>query len=339
MSTGIGSRTGLFALSGAQGVTSIEDMMQTTGRRFFVHKTRGDGGTTSGFGDNPDRPFRTIDQAINVIAAAVTAGTLDASDVKNVVAMPGHTETISDATSLVMDQANVALIGDNGARGNARPTITFDHDDGNIPISGINCSMSNFLFLTTGTIDVTKGITVTAASCLLKGIEMIETANDSQFVDAVSCSGCARLEVEDFTFFGLVGGDATQSAIQVTDTSQFVHLHGIYIVGEFAVGGIETGAVLDVRLEDLMIEQRHATSDRCCEISTTATGFMRNCEFRTATDDAAGMDAVTPSGILQFYNIGIVNANGEIAAYQPVSDLDSTDNDQANTPFVFSSIG
>lgn len=330
----IGSRTGLFALSGPQGVQSVEDMMRSTGRRFFVHASRGNGGTTSGFGDSPDRPFLTCDQAINVIGAAVTAGTLDASDSKHVLTMPGHTETISDATSLVMDQANISLIGD--GRGTARPTITFDNASGNIPISGVNCSISNFLFLTTGTIDVTAGITVSAVSCRLKDIEMIENANDSQFVDAISCSGCDRLEVDNFHFFGLVGGDATQSALQVTDTSQFVWMHDCVIIGEFVTGGIETGAVLDVMIERMAIEQR-GSAVTCAAISTTAKGFMRNCEYRTATNTGAGMDAVTPGGDLQFYNIRIVNLDGEIGAMHPISDLDVTDNTgNTNSPFEFS---
>lgn len=331
----IGSRTALFALSGSQGVTSIEDMMRSTGRRFFVHASRGQGGTTSGFGDNPDRPFTTIDSAINVIAAAVTAGTLDATDSKHVVVMPGHTETLSDATSLVMDQANISLLGD--GRGTARPTISFDNANGNIPISGVNCTMSNFLFAITASVDVLKGITVSAVSCLLKDIEMIESANDEQYVDAISCSGCDRLEVDNFHFFGLVGGDATQSALQVTDTSQFVWMHDCVIVGEFVTGGIETGAVLDVMIERMAIEQR-GTTLVCAAINTAAKGFMRNCEFRSPVNTGAGMDVVTTGGDLQFYNIGIVNADGEIAAYAPISDLDTTDNDEANTPFLFSTM-
>ena len=330
----IGSRTGLFALSGSQGVTSIEDMMRSTGRRFFVHASRGQGGTTSGFGDNPDRPFTTIDSAINVIGAAVTAGTLDASDSKLVVVMPGHTETLADATSLVMDQANISLLGE--GRGTARPTLTLSATGSNIPISGVNCMMSNFLIQPTGTIDVTAGITVSAVSCLLKDIEMVETANDSQFVDAISCSSCDRLEVDNFHFFGLVGGDATQSALQVTDTSQFVWWHDCVIIGEFVTGGIETGAVLDVMIERMAIEQR-GSAVTCAAISTTAKGFMRNCEYRTATNTGAGMDAVTTGGDLQFYNIRIVNLDGEIGATHPISDLDVTDNTaNTNSPFEFS---
>ncbi len=282
------------------------------------------GRDADGYGERWDKPFATLDHANNRAFAGET-----------IVAMEGHAETVADATTWVPDTDGIKWRAQ--GRGSRRPKITFTNASGNIPVSGVGVEIHNFFFDVSGSTDVVKGITVSAADVFLNRIEMIETGNTAQFVDGISCATCARLEVANFRFFGLVGGDATQSAIQVTDTSQFVWWHDFVIVGEFVTGGIETGAVLDVVIERMKIEQRHATQDACAAISTTAKGFMSDCQYRTATNDAAGMDAVTPGGDLQFFDIGIVNFDGEIAAQHPISDLDVTDNTaNTNSPFEFS---
>ena len=81
-----------------------------------------------------------------------------------------------------------------------------------------------------------------------------------------------------------------------------------------------------------MVEQRHATTDACMAISTTAKGFMVNCQLRSATNDDAGLTAIITASIdLQMYNVGIVNADGEHAAVGEVEDLDVTNTRSGKT--------
>ncbi len=319
----IGSRTGLFALSGSQGVTSIEDMMRSTGRRFFVHATRGEGGTTSGFGDNPDRPFTTMDACNNVIAAAVTAGTLDASDTKNVVVMSGHTESLADATTFVPDAANVAWLAE--GRGAARPTITFTNANGNIPISAAGVTMSNFLMTISGTIDVVAGITVSGADCLLTDLEGREAAIDDQFVDFIVGTTCDRMKIERLKFFGATASDqATQAAISVTGTPSRIEIADVWLIGSFTAGGIDiSGVATDIMIERPRIEQRHTSTDACITVASTATGFIITPRLRTATNDAAGITAsITASNTMQLYDVMVVNNDGEAAYSTALADLD-----------------
>ena len=323
---GIGSRTALFALSGSQGITSVEDMMRSTGRRFFVHASRGQGGTTSGFGDNPDRPFTTMDACNNVIAAAVTAGTLDASDTKNVVVMSGHTESFANATTFVPDAANVNWLGE--GRGAARPTITFTHADGNIPISAAGVSMSNFLMTNSGTVDVTAGITVSGVDCLLADLEIREAAITDQFVDAIVGTTCDRLRIERLKFMGATASDqATQSAISVTGTPAEIEIVDVWLLGSFVAAGIDiTGVATDIRIINPVIEQRHTSTDACITVAGTATGFIITPRLRTATNDAAGITAcITAASDMQLYDVMVVNANGEVAYSAALSDLDVSD--------------
>ena len=290
--------------------------MRSTGRRFFVHATRGVGGTTSGFGDNPDRPFTTFDSANNVIAAAVadSDNDLDASDTKIVVGMPGHTETISNATSWVPDANNIIWLGDE-SRGAARPTITFDDASGNVPISGAGVTMSNILFTTTGTINVTAGVTVTGADCLLKDIEMRGGAADSEFVDAmVLTTGGDRCEIVNPKIFGFAGGDAEAAGISITAAINRVRIINPWIIGIFSAGCIEnvSAATTDILCTGGYLEQRHGSQDGAFVMHANATGFLDRPIIRTATDDNAGFDGAIVFAEGQVYDAWICNADGEL---------------------------
>lgn len=83
-------------------------------------------------------PFSTLDYAVN------TGCTPGRGDI--VFVLPGHRETISDATTLLLQCSGVAVIG-LGA-GSLRPTFTFDTaTTANIPVAGSNMSIQNCLFV------------------------------------------------------------------------------------------------------------------------------------------------------------------------------------------------
>ncbi|KKL22528.1 hypothetical protein LCGC14_2434510, partial [marine sediment metagenome] len=129
-------------------------------------------------GSSPRNPLSTINAAFTAADTAVTASNGDV-----VIVMPGHTESITNATDLAPDVVGVNIVG--LGRGSDRPTLTFTATGSNIPISAANITMSNFLITNSGTIDVVVAITVSAADVLLKDIEIREAAIDDQFVDAI----------------------------------------------------------------------------------------------------------------------------------------------------------
>ena len=82
------------------------------------------------------RPFATI-------AGALTHCVAGRGDIIFVGA--GHAETISNATTLALNVAGVAIVGLGG--GSLRPTLTFSSAaTANIPVTAANMSMQNFLF-------------------------------------------------------------------------------------------------------------------------------------------------------------------------------------------------
>jgi hypothetical protein len=83
-------------------------------------------------------PFATINYAVN------TACSPGRGDI--VVVMPGHAETISAATTLLLQTSGVAIVG-LGA-GVQRPTLTFSTAAAaNIPVAGNGISIQNILFI------------------------------------------------------------------------------------------------------------------------------------------------------------------------------------------------
>ena len=104
----------------------------TTGSYFFVHSGTGSNGNT---GEDKDHPFATIDYAI---------GKCTASKGDVILVMPGHAETIADATSLVPDVAGISIIG-LGSRNN-RPTITYSATGSEIIVTGESTVIRNIIF-------------------------------------------------------------------------------------------------------------------------------------------------------------------------------------------------
>ena len=99
------------------------------------------------------RFFSTIDAAINECTAS-------AGD--RIYVMPGHTETISDATSINLDVAGITIIG--LGEGNNRPTITFDTaTTATIPVSAANIKVKNIIF-TANYADIVSVFTLTTAN-------------------------------------------------------------------------------------------------------------------------------------------------------------------------------
>ena len=97
-------------------------------------------GQIAGSDGNPgtfNAPFSTLDYAIG----RCTAGRGDIIFVK-----PGHAETVSSATALNLDVADIAIVG--LGNGSARPTFTLDTaNTATIPVSAANMAVVNCKFV------------------------------------------------------------------------------------------------------------------------------------------------------------------------------------------------
>ena len=301
--TRVGARSPLFDQKQSGGIATVLDGSKFVGNIFYVDSGDADKGDTTGHGADPDTPFATIDFAINQCTASQ-------GDI--IYVLPGHAETLADATSLVLDTVGVSVIG--LGRGTDRPTLTLSATGSNIPISGANTHFENFLITVTGTVNVTAAITVTGTDVEIFEVEMREPAAGSQIVDGiVGAATSDRLHVDGFVFRGHASGDINAAAVSITGAVDGVLIENFDVDGLFAAAGIEnvTGVSTNIRVRDGYARNRHATQDAGVALVATTTGTVERVNVRTATDDAGGFTGGFVGDAAQFYICWVVNADGE----------------------------
>ena len=97
-----GARTPQFSQQQAGGAFAYADIRRHPAAVLFVDSTNSSASDTAGFGENPDMPFATIDYAVSQCTDSV-------GDV--IYAMPGHTETLTEAGSLDLDVIGISIRG------------------------------------------------------------------------------------------------------------------------------------------------------------------------------------------------------------------------------------
>ncbi len=273
-------------------------------------------------GTNPKNPLATIDAALTVGTSGIAANNGDL-----VIVMPGHAETISDATSMVLDVAGVAVMGI--GRGGDRPTVTFDNANGNIPISGASSSLSNMLCLVGAVVDVVSAVTVTGADVLTDGIECRETVGetDQQFDAGIVVSTAAhQCHIKDFKFTG-VAGDATLGAgILVSAVVRNLVIEDPWIVGDFLGACINLSAAATTsRIIRPVLYQQDAVVEECILADSNATGTVEHARLQSDINTAAGFDNIITAAAMNVFDIQIVNNPGENSFVGSLSDLDVSD--------------
>ena len=179
-------------------IRNMPVVMTQPGQVFFVNSTSvlaqdGVVGTAQPYptGGTYQRPFATIDYAI---------GQCTASRGDVILAMPGHTETVSAAGSISCDVAGVAIIG-LGA-GSLRPTISFTTAAAAaITVSAADVTWKNVI-LSAGFADVSEAFTVTATGFTLEDAEAVDVAAAKNFVDIID-TNTSNNSADDLTVINL----------------------------------------------------------------------------------------------------------------------------------------
>lgn len=164
-----------------------------------------------------DAPFSTLNGAV----AACVASRGDIIMVK-----PGHTETVSSATTHVLDKAGVAVIG--LGMGSLRPTFTFTTaTTAAFTIQASNVTLSNLLFVANFA-DVVAAVNVAnaqvARELTVDNCEFRDTSSILNFISAVKIGTTANI-ADGFTFtnnkvHGLGTTAATSAVIVGSDTKR-----------------------------------------------------------------------------------------------------------------------
>lgn len=263
---------------------------------------------TGKLGTSPQNPISTINEALTVGTSGIAANNGDV-----VVVLPGHAESIANATDLVPDVAGVAIIGI--GHGADRPTLTFTGTAANIPISGAGVVFENFLFVApTGAIDVVAAITVTAADVTIRDIESRDSSNNQWIDFIVLAAGSDRAHVDGLRMVNVVD-TASQTAISIVGgVVDGVTLENLNIDGGYTTAVIEniTNVATNLMIRNVHLRQRHASQDAMIDLVATTTGWIDGVRLRVLGTDFAGFSGVlVDTDAMQIYDVLVVNVDGQ----------------------------
>lgn len=270
----------------------------TTGNYYFV-----DSGT--GLSTNPGtfaEPMATIDQAVNKCTA---------SNGDVIVVFPGHAETISSATSLVMDTIGVYVVG--LGKGALRPTLTFSADTSTIAVSGADCTLEN-LILVANIDNMAVGITAsaTADGLTLRNIEMRDGASNKEFLVAISvAAACADVTIDGLAFHGLAGG-MTNCILLAGAADRFKMVNSFIRcdASDYILDAV-TAASVGVVVRNNLFINIDTGAGLAVGFHNDSTGFVANNHVANLKDTVAPF-AGTGLAYSQNYGSNALNASGII---------------------------
>ena len=256
----------------------VEDYITLNGSRitfsatstvYYVRSTTGSDTMGNNYGLSFDKPWATVDYAINNTEA-------DVGDV--IIALPSHAETFTGADGFDADVAGISIIGIGS--GTDMPTFTFGHANATIAVGAANVRFENLRFLA-GITAVTIGIAVEKAGddFTMFGCVFPEpAASASDFIDAIDLEDDSggpsntRILYNEYYHMGGVGpahfldaGNSVNSGLQVV---------GNILWGEFSVAAIWSDTHdLRVLIKDNNVIQMTST-EHAIEFTGNATGFI-----------------------------------------------------------------
>ena len=275
----------------------------TTGNVFFVDSGSAAGADNAAKGSSPDTPFASIDFAI---------GRCTANNGDVIIAMPGHTETVSAAAGLDFDVAGISLIG--LGRGSDRPTVSIGTaTTADVDIDAANVYIENILF--TGDVDaLVAPIDINAADCTLIDIETRDVTG--QAVDWILTDANAdRLYISGWTHRGAAAAGGA-SAISIVGGDN-ITIENFWIDGNFSAAAIENVTTAAVNLtvgggyKANYARTRNAADVIFTAVATT-TGNVGPNIYARLQDDAANITEAFVGADMQFFQpVAIVNADGQ----------------------------
>lgn len=274
----------------------------TTGSYFWV-----DSGHLNASATGPGtitHPRTTIDGAVNLCTA-------NAGDV--IIVAPGHSESITAATSLAVDVAGITIIG--LGVGNNRPQLTFDNTAGRIPISAANVRISNLIFMCS-LAAVVSAVTVTGANAQIDNCEWNLDATGLEFLQMLDLDTADEAMIDNCRFVAEnIAGCNTGIRIDVSPgaTIRNCDFKGDYTTAVISGNAGSAAASVDLEVSNCKIENKDVTAGLLIDMHDDSTGVISDnrgfTEFTTAPETA-----LDPGDCLccENYVVNAVNESGTI---------------------------
>jgi hypothetical protein len=266
---------------------AIEDQSVSTGSRFWVHAGTGTDGTA--YGSTPDKPYATVDYAV----AACTASKGD-----RIMVLPGHTEALTEATSLTMDVAGVQVIGIGSGRLKPQISIT-TATTATWNITAANCLVQN-IDIVTGFLDVAVAMTVGAAGdgLTLDGVNFYDTSATAGALIGMSVAAAVSdVTIKNCNYYGIALSAAATEAFIFAGEANRLNIENCYIKGEFSGNVIDaaTAASIDVILKHLLLINMSETGGGV-DLKAETTGMAT--DVQAYLEDHAGSEVAITGAAL-----------------------------------------
>lgn len=274
---------------------------QTLGAYYFVHATTGN---NANHGLDPDHAFATIDYAINLC----TAGNGDV-----IIAMPGHIETIINATTIIPDIQGVTIVG--LGIGHNRAMIKFNNANAKIILSVADVSLRNLVFMAVES-GVVDGIQVTGDNCSVYGCEWNYESTGDDFIIMLDFDGSDNSEAIGNVFLAEDTTAGTTEAIRIDESDNLVIMHNI-IGGDFTDSAIfgEGAASIGQNTSYNAIRNMDTTKGLCIDHYDTSTGVIAHNLMGTS-EATNWYSALDPGACMCVENYA-ANAKDETALIVP----------------------
>ena len=257
------------------GVPVLGGSILTTGNIFFVDSGASNAVDTPANGSKR-QPYATIDYAI---------GRCTANNGDHIVAMPGHTETITAAGGVDFDVAGVTLIG--LGRGANQARITSTSATGDIDIDAADITIEGMVF-TSGVSDNAVGIDVNAQNFTVRNCRFEQGGTDLNTLVWILEGGTTTASGMTIENNYVNGIDASNTHfVNLAGTGAGHVIRGNVCQGVFAtmcIGG--AGIVTLCTISHNLIHNTSTTADTCINMGATATGIVahNSCSGGHATD-------------------------------------------------------
>lgn len=261
----------------------------------------------------------TFQSPFSTVAYALTQCTAARGDM--IMVKPGHTETISDATSFALSVSGVAIIG--LGSGSLRPTFTLDTaNTATIPVSAANCAVKNCIFKA-NFLSIAACFTVaTAANFAVEDCYFVDTSSILNFLNIVKTTGAANT-ADGLTFSNNVvdnlGVTSNNTTILTANTIDRLTMKGNNlkwaVQNNTAIGVIVTSGILtnaDIGFNKGYRPNTTTAGGSFINVGgTTSTGWVYNNYIQTLTT-TTDLLFTTTVGLAAFDNkvTGAVGASG-----------------------------
>jgi hypothetical protein len=267
-----------------------------TGTVLFVDTVNG---VDAGTGNSPNNPYQTLTYALT-----------QASGYTTIFLMQGSTVTISSATSLLLNVANVAIIG----MGTGRQRPVFNYTTANtaaIPVSAANVTVQNIRH-TANFLSIARAYTVTATNFTLDNCMFNDSSGVLNFLNIINCTGAAntadRLMVTNNVWEGLGTTSVNSFVLTANDIDQLVfagNFVDLATTTDAASGVTVTAGVLtsaSIAYNRTYRKNTATTAGALVNLSgTTSTGFINN-NYCLTLDASSPLLFTTTTGLGAFEN-------------------------------------